>query len=165
LVKTEVAGTLRQPARLASLSPACQCSVGAFTTSAAGRYVARELMMPLSLDRLLKVATWSCVALLALLSLLPAEDIVRTGLRGQFEHFIAYAGAGTIAALAYSRTAAWRLAAMFAAYAALLEIGQNFAPGRHPALIDAAASALGAAAGILLARAARRWPSRRRGAA
>ncbi len=114
------------------------------------------------LERLLKIAAWFCVALIALLSLLPAQEMVRTGLGGQLEHFIAYAGTGAIAALAYRRVPAWRLAVALAAYAGLLEIAQNFSPGRSPALIDATASALGAAAGLTLARAAARGIMRRR---
>jgi VanZ family protein len=120
--------------------------------------------MAVLFERLLKVAAWSCIALLAALSLLPAEDMARTGIDGRLEHFIAYAGAGAVAALAYNRAAGWRLAAWFAAYAALLEAGQNFSPGRHPAPIDAVASALGAAAGISLARSIVHWGLRwRRG--
>jgi hypothetical protein len=37
----------------------------------------------------LRVLTWCCVTLLALLSLLPAERMVRTGLPGRLEHFVA----------------------------------------------------------------------------
>jgi hypothetical protein len=49
----------------------------------------------------LRFLTWVCVGLLGLLSLLPAEDIVRTGLTGPLEHFAAYAGAGAIAMAGY----------------------------------------------------------------
>ena len=37
----------------------------------------------------LRVLTWCCVILLAILSLLPAEEMVRTGLPGRVEHFVA----------------------------------------------------------------------------
>jgi hypothetical protein len=42
-----------------------------------------------------------CVILLAVLSLLPAQEMVRTDLPGQFEHFIAYAGSAAIAMAGY----------------------------------------------------------------
>ena len=45
---------------------------------------------------MLRFATWLCIILLAVLSLLPAEDMVRTGLAGRLEHFIAYAGSATV---------------------------------------------------------------------
>jgi len=49
----------------------------------------------------LRLLTWCCVILLAVLSLLPAQEMVRTDLPGQFEHFIAYAGSAAIAMAGY----------------------------------------------------------------
>ncbi len=45
--------------------------------------------------------TWCCVALLAFLSLLPAQDMARTGFPGEVEHFAAYAGSAAIAVAGY----------------------------------------------------------------
>jgi hypothetical protein len=45
----------------------------------------------------LRVLTWCCVILFAVLSLLPAQQMVRTGLPGRLEHFVAYAGSAAIA--------------------------------------------------------------------
>ena len=45
--------------------------------------------------------TWCCVAILAFLSLLPAQDMMRTGFPGPLEHFAAYAGSGAIAMAGY----------------------------------------------------------------
>jgi VanZ family protein len=121
--------------------------------------------MPPFLERLARIATWFCVALLVLLSLLPAAEMVRTGYNGDLEHFVAYAGTGAAAALGYRRVPAWRLAVAFVVLAGLLELGQNFSPGRHPAAIDWAASSLGAAAGVTIARVAvSRLPRWRRAA-
>ena len=44
-----------------------------------------------------RILTWCCVLLLAVLSLLPAQDMVRTGFPGQLEHSAAYAGSAIIA--------------------------------------------------------------------
>ena len=44
----------------------------------------------------LRVLTWCCVVVLAVLSLMPAEEMVRTGLPGQLEHSIAYAGSAAL---------------------------------------------------------------------
>jgi len=51
----------------------------------------------------LRVLTWVCVVVLAVLSLTPGEEIepLRTDLPGQVEHIIAYAGSGAIAMAGY----------------------------------------------------------------
>jgi VanZ family protein len=98
----------------------------------------------------LRLLTWVCVLLLAVLSLLPLEEIeaVRTDLPGQIEHIIAYAGSAAVATAGYglSRGAAL-IIGCFWLYAGILEYLQNFSPGRNPALVDFAASAFGALCG------------------
>ena len=98
----------------------------------------------------LRALTWCYVALLAVLSLLPAEDMARTGLPGWVEHFVAYAGSAAIAMAGYgaSRGIA-QIIGGFWVYAGILEYLQHFSPGRHPAIGDFAASALGAICGGL----------------
>ena len=98
----------------------------------------------------LQVLTWSCVVLLAVLSLLPARDMVRTGLPGRLEHVIAYAGSAAIAVAAYgaSRGVA-QIIGGFWLYAGILEYLQHFSPDRHPSLGDSGASAFGALCGGL----------------
>jgi hypothetical protein len=66
--------------------------------------------MPAGLLRTsLRFLTWCCVAILAFLSLLPAQEMVRTGFPGQLEHFVAYAGSAAIAMSGYglNRKAPW----------------------------------------------------------
>src|SRR5262249_16910582 len=107
----------------------------------------------------LQALTWCCVVLLAVLSLLPAHDMVRTSLPGRVEHFIAYAGSAAIAMAGYGapRGAAQMLGG-FWGYAGVLEYLQHFSPGGHPAIGDFAASALGAVCGGLLIALVRwRW--------
>ena len=100
--------------------------------------------------KLLRLLTWCCVVLLAVLSLLPAQAITRTGLPGQFEHFIAYAGSAAIAMAGYGLSrGGMRIIGGFWTYAGVLEYLQHFSPGRHPSLDDFAASALGALCGGL----------------
>jgi VanZ family protein len=97
----------------------------------------------------LRFLTWACVVLLATLSLLPLGEIeaVRTNLPGQIEHIIPYAGAAVATAgYGLSRGAA-RIISCFWPHAGILEHLQNFSPGRNPALVDFAASALGALCG------------------
>ena len=98
----------------------------------------------------LRVLTWCCVILLAVLSLLPAQQMVRTGLPGRLEHFVAYAGSAAVAMAGYgARRPGVQIIGGFWVYAGILEYLQHFSPGRHPAIEDFAASALGAAGGGL----------------
>jgi VanZ family protein len=101
---------------------------------------------------LLRLLTWACVIILAIMSLTPGEkiDAVRTNLPGQVEHIIAYAGATAIAMAGYGldRHPA-RIIGWFWLYAGVLEFLQNFSPGRDPKLVDFAASAVGALCGGL----------------
>jgi VanZ family protein len=101
--------------------------------------------------RSIRALTWFCVVLLAVLSLLPAQDIVRTGFPGRVEHIAAYAGSAAIAMAGYgaSRGAA-QIVGGFWVYAGILEYLQHFSPGRHPAIEDFMASALGALCGCLV---------------
>ena len=81
---------------------------------------------------LFRILTWCCVALLALLSLLPAEEMVRTGFPGRLEHFVAYAGSAAIATAGYGlNRSATRVIGCFWLYAGILEYLQHFSPGRH----------------------------------
>ena len=98
-----------------------------------------------------RILTWCCVILLAVLSLLPAQDMVRTGLPGEFEHFVAYVGSASIAVAGYGRRGAVRIIGLFWTYAGVLEYLQNFSAGRHPSIADFATSALGALFGGLAA--------------
>jgi VanZ family protein len=98
----------------------------------------------------LRVLTWCCVILLPVLSLLPAQHMVRTGFPGRLEHFVAYAGSAAIAMAAYGASrGAMQLIGGFWVYAGILEYLQNFSPGRHASIADFAASALGALCGGL----------------
>jgi VanZ family protein len=94
-----------------------------------------------------RILTWCCVIPLAVLSLLPAQDMVRTGIPGQLEHFVAYAGSATIAIAGYRWRGAVRIIGLFWIYAGILEYLQHFSPGRHPSIADFAGSALGALCG------------------
>lgn len=106
------------------------------------------------LPTLLRYAAWGCFAILAVLSLLPGQDLVRTdltklGYGKQIEHVIAYFGATTFVGLAY-RTRLTRLTAAIAliSYAGLLEIGQLYVAGRGASVWDFAASAIGVLIGL-----------------
>jgi VanZ family protein len=101
-------------------------------------------------DTSLRVLTWGCVILLAVLSLLPTQAMVRTRLPGRVEHFVAYAGSAAIAMAGYGASRGTiQIIGGFWVYAGVLEYLQHFSPGRHAAIEDFAASAFGALCGGL----------------
>jgi VanZ family protein len=106
----------------------------------------------------LRVLTWCCVIILAVLSLLPARMMVRTGFPGVAEHFVAYAGSTAIAIAGYGASrGSLQIVGGFWVYAAILEYLQHFSPGRNPTIGDFLASALGAlCGGLAVALAVRR---------
>jgi VanZ family protein len=77
--------------------------------------------------------------------------MVRTGAPGVFEHFLAYVGTSATAALGYARRVSRiQIVALLVAYAGLLEIAQNWIPGRHSDFVDFAAGSAGIAGGVVL---------------
>jgi VanZ family protein len=95
-------------------------------------------------SRLGQVLIVACVLLITVLSLLPGSWQERTSLPGPVEHFIAYSGTGFVLALFLPRRLLWPAAALLAAYSGLMEILQNFSPGRDPAVRDFLVSSAGA---------------------
>ena len=96
----------------------------------------------------LRAAAWGCVVLLAVLSLLPAEEMVRTGISGRIEHVVAYAGTAFLAGRGYRARGLGRIAAVLVVYAAGLELLQDFSPGRRSAIGDWLAGSGGVLLGI-----------------
>ncbi len=106
--------------------------------------------MRLGLSKGFRLGAWTCVVLLAVLSWLPADHMVRTGVDGRIEHFIAYMGTTLFIGAAYAlRLGLLRIMAMLICYAGILELGQNFSPGRHSSVFDFAASSFGVIAGAI----------------
>jgi VanZ family protein len=102
----------------------------------------------MSANALMRVTAWIGVFSLAVASWTPAQHLVRTGLNGRLEHFIAYLLTGTLLLWAYKSRSTFALSLV--AYAAVLEAGQMFVQGRHAALLDWAAGATGALCALML---------------
>ncbi|RYF13203.1 MAG: hypothetical protein EOO77_15965 [Oxalobacteraceae bacterium] len=100
-----------------------------------------------SLALVIRLAAWICIALLAILSLLPADEIVRTSFGGHVEHATAYAGATVFLRLGYPGQRVLSQIAALIAYAAGLEYLQHFSPGRTPAVGDWIFSSVGVVVG------------------
>jgi VanZ family protein len=109
-----------------------------------------RLLVEKRLSILCRFAFLFCIIALAALAWLPASTMTRTPLGGQAEHLIAYLGTTIVMGLALPT--APRLAVqgvLLIGYAAILEVGQLHAPGRHASLDDLAFSAAGVAIGGL----------------
>jgi hypothetical protein len=96
---------------------------------------------PLSI--LLPAAFMGCIIALMTLAWLPEEVMRRTTLGGYAEHFIAYLGTATIMGLAFRKSPRLVvLCALLIMYAAILEMGQLYSPGRHASFQDFASALL-----------------------
>jgi uncharacterized membrane protein YgdD (TMEM256/DUF423 family) len=83
--------------------------------------------MKRGLSNVFWLGAWTCVVLLALLSWLPTEDIIRTDINGRIESFIAYMGTTLFVGTAYAlRLGSLRIMAMLIGYASILELGSEF---------------------------------------
>ncbi|MGH8743343.1 MAG: hypothetical protein ACREUY_03600 [Burkholderiales bacterium] len=104
--------------------------------------------------RLWLIAGYIGSLLIVALSLAPPTLRPHTAAGGQYEHLIAYALVGAAFGMGY-RAAPWRLFSGLAltAGAAILELLQNFIPGRSPEVIGFLASSLGAWLGLVLSTA------------
>ena len=96
---------------------------------------------------------WLCargsIAALALLSWMPGQHMVRTGLlSGTEEHFLAYMISAMVIVATRPRLGPVLAAVFYVLLAGVFENGQNFAPGRSPAAADFIASSAGAIIGI-----------------
>ena len=104
-----------------------------------------------SLRRVLWPGAMSCVAALIALSWVPGQYVFRTGVLSSYqEHFVAYALSGMAVAAASRKACPIYVAAFFILLAGVLELGQNFVPGRSAAIESVFASASGAIAGVAL---------------
>src|SRR5215467_15060919 len=96
-----------------------------------------------------KIILANAAALMAA-SWLPASIMVRTEtLSGHAEHALAYFATGIcLTLLLQGQRSPPFIAACISAYAAVLEFGQKFVPGRHAALTDFLASTVGGLGGV-----------------
>jgi VanZ family protein len=98
----------------------------------------------------LRAAFIGWIIALATVAWLPAKIMTRTTLGGHAEHLMAYLGTAILMGLAFQSSP--RLAAQCALlimYAATLEAGQLYSPGRHASFQDLAFSAVGVVIGGL----------------
>jgi VanZ family protein len=112
--------------------------------------------------KLLKIPAWLALLGLVVVSVVPAAERPETGLQHDLEHFLAFAFAGLLVALAYPNRL-MPLVAGVVVYALALEIIQIPLATRHSRLEDFVVDALGACAAIVLVYVARLAAGARRG--
>lgn len=101
--------------------------------------------------RLFGAAFVGCLAALAALAWLPARAMTRTSLGGHSEHLIAYLVTTIVMGLGLKgRLSPAVQYGLLIAYAAILEAGQMYSPGRHASLQDLAFSSAGVVLGGVL---------------
>ena len=111
-----------------------------------------------ALSVLVRVAFVGCIVALAILAWLPARDMARTPLGGHVEHLIAYLGTSIVMGLAFQgRLRLHVQCVLLALYAAALEAGQIYSPGRQASIDDFAFSVAGLVIGGAIL-----WIARRR---
>jgi VanZ family protein len=117
---------------------------------------ARRIMVRHRLKTISRFLAWGSIIALAVLSLIPTEQMMRTALTGRIEHFVAYAGTACIAATAFGERGLFRLIFALLIYAGSLEFLQRFSPGRTSSILDFMFSGTGVLLGVgafaLLAR-------------
>ena len=97
---------------------------------------------------LLRAAFIGCIIALMALAWLPEKAMTRTMLGGHAEHFIAYLGTSTIMGLVFRKSPRLVIqCVLLIMYAAVLEAGQLYSPGRHASFQDLAFSSAGVVTG------------------
>jgi hypothetical protein len=114
----------------------------------------KTIEKPLSV--FLRAAFISCIVALAILAWLPAAIITRTNLGGHSEHLLAYLGTAIAMGLTFQKGPRLTVQCLLlVVYAAVLETGQLYSPGRHASFQDFAYSAAGVVIGGLFLSMAR----------
>lgn len=107
----------------------------------------------LAKERMVQLAAAGCYVAIAVLSSVPGNLRPHVpGFSDKLEHLVAFLALGVVTTLVAPRSVSWGwLLAVVVAYAAVLELGQSFIPGRVASLADLTVSAAGALLGVTLA--------------
>jgi hypothetical protein len=108
---------------------------------------------------LLRVAAWTCLALIALATLVPLGLRPESGLSPQIERFAAFAVVGALFAAAYPRYILFA-AVVVLGTAIMLELLQLLAPSRHGRLFDAGVKVAGGMIGLAAGWTVAWWSAR-----
>jgi len=99
-----------------------------------------------------QIAGWLCVALIGALSLVAPSLRPVTMLPHDLEHAAIFALTGLALGMGYPNRTQFHMSAMIV-FAAVVELAQLYAPGRHARMIDFVVDAVSACAGVAVATA------------
>lgn len=100
------------------------------------------------------IGAWTSLAFIAYATLCPLSERPEIeSLFSHFDHYLAFAVAGSLFALAYPRQTLF-VCILVLGSAVLLELSQLFTPDRHARVVDALRKIIGGAIGIAFARVA-----------
>ena len=111
----------------------------------------KRSVIEVAVEKALRFAGYAAVALIGVLSVIPAALRPDTGAPGKLEHFVAYMGAAALLALGSSSPGERWQGLWLVPYAGALEIAQIFVPGRHSRFSDFVVSGVGALLGVVAA--------------
>jgi hypothetical protein len=117
---------------------AYMCAINRFITGHAERMTTR---------RFFQFAGWACVIAIAALSLVAPSLRPVTILPHDLEHAAIFAITGCTLGLGYPNRTQFHMSALIV-FAAVIELAQLYAPGRHARVIDFVVDALAACVGV-----------------
>jgi len=113
-----------------------------------------SLLTPSRVRRLQALAAfglWAAILVVIVLCLIPGQDVPDIGVGDKYEHTVAYLGlAGLAMIAARSRRQAAVYLVGLVVLGAVIEVLQQFSPGRSPDVMDALADTIGVVVGGLL---------------
>jgi len=130
--------------------------LAALNISSAGQTMVVQVRM---FQVLLRISAWSCLAVIALITLGPIGLRPVTGLSPQIERFVAFAIVGALFAAAYPRYILFAVVVVLGA-AVMLELLQLLAPSRHGRLFDASVKVAGGVVGLCAGWIVAHWSGR-----
>lgn len=108
-----------------------------------------RLISPDRRSRFIRHAAWSCLVLIAYLSLVPRALEMRTPAPPGIEHALAYAVTAGLFVLAYPARPLLLVVGSLSMFSGFMEVLQHVSPGRHPGLDGMLWSGTGAILGSL----------------
>ena len=104
------------------------------------------------LTRAARLGFWLILAAITILSLLPLQFAVTSGVSDKIEHFVAYAALAAAGRIGHRGTLSpWLLGLAVIAYGIGIEVTQSFVPGRMMSGWDVVANTAGALIGLAFA--------------
>ena len=113
-------------------------------------------------SRLWRLALRTCfgvaLVVVAVLLLLPSDDLPSTGIWDKLEHALTFAILGVLEMIALpEQRYAWRLPIGLIGFGAICEVLQTWVPGREVSFADGLANAVGVLTAAALVSLVRRW--------